>query len=109
VDNIIELYKRGKSLENAINSELFKKIRRWQAGYGYERPRNEVGNWLRQCPIRDHYDTMYKILKETNAKPIDTSGEEILKDENYRKGLVRYGEHIEELTRDIWEKEYLLG
>lgn len=109
VDNIIELYKRGKSLENAINSELFKKIRRWQADYGYERPRNEVGNWLRQCPIRDHYDTMYKILKETNAKPIDISGEEILKDEKYRKGLVGYGEQIEELTKDIWEKEYLLG
>ncbi len=108
VDNIVELYKKGESLENAINSELFTKIRRWQADYGYERTRNEVGNWLRQCPIRDHYSIMYKILKETDAKPIDSSGEEILKDGKYTKGLVEYGERIEELTKDIWKEEYLL-
>ena len=96
------------STEDAINSELFRKIRSWQADYGYERPRNEVGNWLRQCPARDHYNLIYKILKETNAKPIDPSGEEILKDEKYREGLVQYGERIEELTKDMWEKEYLL-
>lgn len=108
VDNIAELYKENKSLEDAINSELFRKIRCWQADYGYEKPRNEVGNWLRQCPIRDHYNVMYKIIRETNAKPIDSSGEGILKDEEYRKGLIGYGERIEELTKDMWQKEYLL-
>ncbi len=108
LDNVIELYKNGKNLSDAMQSELFKKIRKWQSEYGYERPRNEVGNWLRQCPIRDHYDVMHKILTETNAKANDPSGDEALKDKEYVRGLSTYGKKIEKLTKETWEYEYLL-
>lgn len=107
LDNIVELYKNGGKLDDAIQSELFKRIRKWQSEYGYEKPRDQVKNWLRQCPIRDHYEVMYKILTETKAKANDPSGESALKDEEYREGLVEYGETIEELTKEKWEREYI--
>jgi len=109
LDNVVELYKNGKKLSDAIHSDLFERIRKWQADYGYEKPKDKVGNWLRQCPIRDHYDVICKILTETDAKANDPSGEEELKDEEYRKGLSKYGKKIEELTKETWEKEYLSG
>ena len=107
LDNIIELYKKGKKLDDAIQSKLFKRIRKWQSEYGYEKPGKEVGNWFRQCPIRDHYRVMHEILIETKAKANDPSGESALKDDKYEKGLIAYGEAIDKLTKEMWEKDYL--
>ena len=109
LDNVIELYKEGKTLADAIESKLFTRIRDWQAEYGYKRQEKEVGNWLRQCPIRDHYGIMHKILLETSAKPSDPSGEKIINDENHKKDLVSYGERIGELTEEKWKREYLMA
>ena len=107
LDNIIELYKKGKKLDDAIQSKLFKRIRKWQSEYGYEKPGKEVGNWFRQCPIRDHYGVMHEILTETKAKANDPSGESALKDNKYEKGLIAYGEAIDKLTKEMWKKDYL--
>ncbi len=108
IDNIVELYKNGKNLDDAIQSGLFKRIRKWQAEYGYEKPRDQVGNWFRQCPIRDHYKVMHKILTQTKARANDPSGESALKDDEYLEGLAEYGEIIEKLTGEKWDREYLL-
>jgi MoaA/NifB/PqqE/SkfB family radical SAM enzyme len=106
VDNILDVYKNGGSLADVIQSEFFKKIRKWQAEYGYEKKAMEVKNLLRQCPVRDHYAEFYKIVKEVGAKPINEEARAALSDKEYRKGLIKYGEDIEELTKDIWENEY---
>ncbi|MCK4353514.1 radical SAM protein [candidate division WOR-3 bacterium] len=105
--NIIEVYKNGSNLSTVINSELFKSIRHWQAEYGYEQPPDKVGNLLRQCPIRDHYGDIYKILKSTNARPIDENAQLAIEDADYRKGLIKYGEEIEKLTGKYWKEKYL--
>ncbi len=109
VDNVIDIYKNGRGLSDAIESTLFKRIREWQSEYGYGKPRGEVGNWLRQCPIREHYAKMHRILTETSAKASDPSGDEALKDEKYRKGLIEYGEKIGKITEEKWQKEYIEG
>ena len=66
-----------------------------------------MGNQIRQCAIRDHYDTMKEIIIENNAKPIDSSGEEALKDENYYNGMIKYENEFAKLVDPIWEKEYI--
>lgn len=104
--NIIDVYQSGGSLGTIINSELFKRIRQWQAEYGYQQPPDKVQNWLRPCPIRDHYAQMYQIVRETKAQPIGEEAEKALKDEDYRKGLIEYGQEIEKLTGEQWKKEY---
>lgn len=105
--NILDVYKNGGNLDTVIQSNLFKAIRKWQAEYGYEQPPDKVRNLLRQCPIRDHYGDLYKILKATHARPIDKDAELALEDAEYRKGLIEYGKRIEELTKEYWEKKYL--
>lgn len=105
--NIQKVYENGGDLDTVINSELFKKIREWQAKYGYEQPFDKTGNWLRPCPIRDHYADLYEVLKSTSAHPINEEAQEALKDEGYRQGLIQYGKEIERLTHECWQKDYL--
>jgi MoaA/NifB/PqqE/SkfB family radical SAM enzyme len=107
VDNINDLYKKGDSLETAINSPFFKSLRKWQANYGYEQPADKVSNWFVPCPIRDHYADMYDIVTSTNARPLNPQAEEALADKDYRQGLIKYGKDVDSLTRESWEKEYL--
>ncbi len=107
VHNINEVYQNGGTLNTVLNSEFFKAIRKWQDEYAYKQPKDKKGNLIRTCAIRDHYRMYYELLKCHNPCPIDEDAREALKDEEYREKLTAYGEKIEELTKDIWEKEYL--
>ncbi len=107
VHNINEVYKKGGNLNTVLNSEFFKAIRKWQDEYAYKQPKDRKGNLLRPCIIRDHYGIYYRLLKCYRPKPIDEAAMEILSDDEYREKLIAYGEKVEKLTRDIWEREYL--
>ena len=50
---------------------------------------------------------MSRTIELHHARGGDRAAEEALQDENYYAKLVAYGERVDELTRDIWEKEYL--
>jgi len=105
--NIIEVYKSGGNLMTVLNSPFFQAIRKWQRDYSYMKPAHEVGNQIIPCSIRDHYRFARGVIRRFNARPIDKDAEEALKDKNYFTGLVAYDQRIEELTRDIWEREYI--
>jgi MoaA/NifB/PqqE/SkfB family radical SAM enzyme len=105
--NINRVYENGGNLNTALNSEFFKAIRKWQDEYAYEQPKEKKGNLLRPCAIRDHYGMYHELLERHSPHPIDEDAQDALNDEEYRKKLTAYGEKIEELTNDIWEKEYL--
>ncbi len=105
--NIVEVYRTGGNLNTILNSDFFRAIRKWQDDYAYKQPADKTGNLIRTCPIRDHYGMFHELLKLHNPFPIDKNADIALKDEEYRKGLIAYGEKIEELTKDIWEKECL--
>ncbi len=107
VHNINEVYKNGGNLNTVLNSEFFKAIRKWQDEYAYKQPKDKKGNLLRTCPIRDHYGMYHKLLKCHKPYSIDENVQDALNDEEYRKKLTAYGDKIGELTKDIWEKEYL--
>jgi hypothetical protein len=63
------------------------------------------GDWLRPCPIRDHFLTAKKIIKEYNAYPIDYAPE-VIDEKNYIAEMVDYDEKLEKLTSPIWQKQY---
>ncbi len=107
-DNIVETFKAGGTLDNVIDSPFMKKIRAWQADY-YDNggTDGDTGNMLAPCPMKDHHATIRSIIDEVGAEPTDDSAEEALGDKEYYKGMVKYGEDIAELTRNVWDEEYL--
>ncbi len=107
VHNINEVYKNGGNLNTVLNSEFFRAIRKWQDEYAYKQPKDKKGNLIRTCAIRDHYGMYYELIKDHKPHPIDEDARDAFRDEKYRKELTAYGEKIEELTKGIWENEYL--
>ncbi|MGQ9632604.1 MAG: radical SAM protein [bacterium] len=105
--NIVEIYKNGGNLNTALLSPFFEAIRRWERDYSLKQPPDRVGNMIRPCPIRDHHAVMRDLIDRFGARPTDGAAEEALKDADYYRGLVEYGEKIEELTSSVWEEEYL--
>lgn len=106
-DNILEIYGRGGTLTDVLFSPLFEGIRRWQREYVYDRPRDEMGNVIATCPIRDHYEFMSELIRATDAIPEDESASLALEDEDYRLGLIEYGREFRELSERIWRSTYL--
>lgn len=105
--NVIELFKEGKTLDAALESELFKGIRQWQKDYGYERPLKEVDNWIAPCPTKDNHDCFCRIREHAQARPLDEFAELAMEDEEYKKGLTEYGRKFKELSNKLWERDYL--
>ena len=106
--NIIEVYKNGGDLNTVLFSPFFERIRKWQKEYSYLKPKDEVGNQLRPCPIRDHYRVMYRIIREIKARPVNEEAAQAIKDKKYYDKLSAYGDTVGKLTDPIWEKEYIL-
>ncbi len=107
VDNIYDLYKKGKTIVDALMSELFIRGRKWQRDYGYHK--KEPNNWLAPCSIRDHYDNFRKNILTEDAKPEDENAEEALKDPEYYEKLNEFDEELHKLTEPIWQQKYLSG
>ncbi len=107
VSNINDVYKSGGTLNDVINTPFFKAIRDWQMNYGYL-SKSDGGNtnWLRPCPIRDHFLEARKIIKEYGARPIDYAPHTI-DDDNYCQSLCQYDDNLKKLTTPIWENQYL--
>jgi len=105
--NIIQTYKDGGDLNTILFSPFFKEIRNWQNEYGYTNPQDETGNWIMPCPIRDHHKLAYDAVIKHDAKPADLPASEALSDEQYHKGLEEYDNRMDELTRDVWDRDYL--
>ncbi len=111
--NIYKIYEGGGDINTVLFSGLFQDIRKWQENYGYPKDPMKIdkpiGNWLRPCPIRDHYSVAYDLIQKHKAQPIDPPGGEALEDAKYRTMLEEYGDKVGELTKAEWEKEYLQG
>jgi len=108
VANILDVYAQGGTLDDVWDLPFFKAIRQWQYKYGFDaaQPLKEA-NWLRTCPIRDHYRMYRQWIERYHPEPEDKAAQEALQDEDYYKGLVAYGIDYGEFSQDIWEREYL--
>lgn len=106
-DNVIEKFREGKNLDDIIQSDFFKDIRRWQDEYGYKRKPEEHGNWIIPCFIRDHHDEFMETLKKHKPKSIDEDADIAINDEDYHKRLIEYNKKMKSLTEKIWEEKYI--
>ena len=108
-DNINDVYARGDNLDSILFSPYFEGIRKWQRAYVYDREPGEMGNVIAPCPYRDHYEVIFDLIQETRPEPQDKAAAEALQDEEYRKGLIGYGNQFATVADPFWEKEYLSG
>jgi MoaA/NifB/PqqE/SkfB family radical SAM enzyme len=103
VDNIIDLYKNGKTAADALFSDLFRNGRKWQLKYSD--PKNPH-NWLMPCSMRDHYRNFRKNILTKDAKPENIEAEQALKSKDYFKMMDDFDNKLKLLTEDLWEEEY---
>jgi MoaA/NifB/PqqE/SkfB family radical SAM enzyme len=103
--NIKDVYAGGGTLTDAWADPFFAGIRDWQAGYKNDNGRH--GNWLAPCIIRDHHDDFRRLLIQHEPDPSDSSAEEALMDPDYEQGMVAYGAAYQELSGEVWERQYL--
>lgn len=95
VDNIFELWKRGKGFREAIVSPFFLSIRKKQL--------EENDNWLTPCAIIDKPEILREAVKEFGAYPTHKGAETIISGK-IAEFLDRYAEHLDEITRPEFEK-----
>jgi len=94
VDNIIDLWKKGKGLREAINSPFFLSIRKRQL---------ENDNWLTPCTIIDKPDYLREVVKNYNAYPTHPGAETIINGK-IAEYLDEYSRKVDEVTRPEFEK-----
>jgi MoaA/NifB/PqqE/SkfB family radical SAM enzyme len=106
VDNIKDLYSKGKTLADALQSELFKNGRKWQKEYGFENPQHR-DNILMPCAIRDHYAKFKRDILTPDAKGEDPEAEAILHDSEYERMMNEFDEKLQKLTQSIFDEKFL--
>ncbi len=106
-DNIRDVYASGRTVDDVLDSPLFKTIRQWQREYSYCKPVPDCGNQLLPCLIRDHHEMARRAVLELGAKPINEEAAQALEDRAYYEGLQAYGRRVHELTDPIWRHEYM--
>ncbi len=106
VDNVVDLYKKGKSLADAMESDFFKRGRKWQKEFGLD-DKAHAHNWLMPCSIRDHYDNFKKNILTKDAKPENKDAAEALDSKEYYEMMKEFEAELTELTQKVWDEEYL--
>lgn len=104
--NLYTLYESGRTITDAVKSNLFTRLREWQNNYWLKQPKHKCGNLLVPCAIRDNSEEFYRIVKETEALPTDPGAEEYLRMIEEGK-MPEYNRHYRKYTDPLWEKEYL--
>ncbi|UCG42085.1 MAG: radical SAM protein [candidate division WOR-3 bacterium] len=106
--NINDIYSSRGSLTDVLKTPLFRAVREWQEGYGYrQKDLTPETDWLRPCPIRDHYPDALEMIRRTGAWPTDSAPEGALESLEYQEKMSDYGRRLAETTRDIWCSCYL--
>jgi MoaA/NifB/PqqE/SkfB family radical SAM enzyme len=108
VSNIRDIYAQGGTIEEAIRSPFFEGVRDWQKRYGFfSRGENiRENDWLRPCPIRDHFLEAREVIQKYGARPIDYAPHEILTEKKYIEEMASYDRELENLIKPIWERIY---
>ena len=104
--NLNEIYEKGGTINDIWDQPFFAEIRRWQRNYGYDKPADEVNNWLAPCLIRDHHLEFREFLRKHSPKPIDESAEKALQDDEYVRGMEEFDREYGTLSGEIWDRYY---
>ena len=105
-DNVKDLYKQGKNIQDALFSDFFCKIREWQNSYFDNN--GKQGNMLTPCFIRDHHREFLKIARdECKVLPEDIAAAEAMNDPAYHHTLIEFDEKLKAIEDPCWACEYL--
>ncbi len=105
--NILDVYKRGGTLNDVLETPFFQHIREWQWKYEFgQKDPKKNGNVLMPCPIRDHHALARKIVEMDKPEPEDKNAAAALEDPEYYQKMVAYDERLADLTDPIWVNEY---
>lgn len=106
VDNVKDLFAKGKTLADGLQSKMFKNGRKWQKDYGFENP-DHRSNVLMPCSIRDHYKNFKENILTSDVKGEDEEAEAVLHDPEYEKMLNAFDDELQKLTESIFNEKYL--
>jgi MoaA/NifB/PqqE/SkfB family radical SAM enzyme len=109
VADIQKVYARGETLDHVWNAPFLQAIRAWQEEYGYAGGPipTSTGNWLRPCPIRDHYATFRRWVEQHAPEPEDEAARLALDSSSYLCSMNAYDEALEAEADRIWLRDYL--
>ena len=106
--NIMEVYRRGGTLDDIYDLPYFRAIRQWQREYAQGKGCScERGNWLLPCSLRDHYAMGRSLIERYRPEPEDEAASAILQDADYYRGMVGYNEALQRVFEPVWRSEYL--
>ncbi|HET6461601.1 MAG TPA: radical SAM protein, partial [Syntrophales bacterium] len=105
-ENIYDLYREDKTLNDVLFAPYFKAIRNWQNDYAYTQPPNKVGNLIAPCFFRDHFDMAYETIKHFQVEGLDKNATAAINDHSYCSIMSNYGRSVQNLTDEIWQEEF---
>ncbi|MBA7510125.1 GTP 3',8-cyclase [subsurface metagenome] len=105
--NINDIYKNGKTIDAIFEDPFFKAIRTWQQNYGCLNAKlNAETDWLRPCPIRDHYATALKVVNKYHARLID-GNDPVMRSKGYANEMIEFDRNLKEKVGSFWCEEYI--
>jgi MoaA/NifB/PqqE/SkfB family radical SAM enzyme len=105
-DKIQDIYAKGGTLADAIQSRFFKNGRSWQKSRGFDQKEHQGEYLMMPCSIRDNYANFRKNILTPEARGIDQEAEKSLKDEEYKNIMIDYGQELDKLTKKIYDRKY---
>ena len=69
--------------------------------------KEEAGNRIMPCIIRDHHEIFNNIIKRHPVKPIDEPAKEALKSSAYHNHMIEYDKKVAKLLDAEWEKDFV--
>lgn len=105
--NINDIYKNGKTIDTIFEDPFFKAIRAWQEKYGcLNADLNAETDWLRPCPIRDHYASALEVVNRYQAKLID-GNDPVMNSKEYVNEMREFNKDLEAKVGTFWREEYI--
>ncbi len=105
--NIYDVYKSGGDLNTILRSQFLKDIREWQRDYGFNKRRDECGNLILPCPIRDHYKDFFEVVKKNNARPVGIEADSAIKSLDYYNGMIQYDNELDSIMKPVWKSDFI--
>ncbi|NIA22744.1 MAG: radical SAM protein [Proteobacteria bacterium] len=104
-DNILDIYRNGGTITDALFSDFFVNGRKWQKKYGYGK--KEPGNWLMPCSIRDNYKDFRNEVITDDVIPEDKMAEKAMNDSDYYNKMIDYDDRYRKITEEYWQKRFI--
>ncbi|MBT3304711.1 hypothetical protein HN592_05485 [Candidatus Woesearchaeota archaeon] len=105
-DNLKDLYANGKSIMDAMFSDLFTKGRAWQKD-NFTKKDGKVRNLMMPCLVRDNHKDFVSIVKSCEGvKGEDQAATDALNSDEYHADLEQFDEDLKKIEDPYWEEHY---